>query len=435
MGEDRTVDQPGVSRRTFLEAGLASGAALLSGSVPAIASTVRAATAAEPWIEANIPQLRALMASGQLSSRELTLAYRIASAILPDAGCGDRNNPRPSLRPRGSRWSWRRGPTRGPLQAFPFCSRTTSRQTTDMETTAGSLALVNSRVPQTRPSSRSCATRRGDSRQGQSLRVGQLPRLRAVQRLERARRLHARTVPVGFDPCGSSSGSAWRPQPICARLRRHRDRRIDRLPAGNNLVVGLKPTLGLLSRAASSRSRKSGHGRPDGTDGDRCGDPARRHARRSGPRWPAGAATTPRSSGGAPPGRTHWRRTSGTSRGLLRRARPAGTGRIKASMRCRLSARRWSRPTRAIRWRISTPNSPCCSSSSKCRSPPTSRPRAHAMRTLADLMAFNLSHCRGGDDVFRPGVFEIAESTSGDLPTRSTPARALSAAESPAPRN
>ncbi len=71
----------GVSRRTFLGAGMATGAALLTGEVTSLfPAPVHAAgtrpTAEPPWVEATIPQLQTLMASGQLTSRELTLGYR-----------------------------------------------------------------------------------------------------------------------------------------------------------------------------------------------------------------------------------------------------------------------------------------------------------------------------------------------------------------------
>ena len=76
MGGDKTVDHPGVSRRTFLGAGLGKQRGPVDWRI-ARRSPRRSGPrlAAEPWIEANIPQLLALMASGQLSSRELTLGY------------------------------------------------------------------------------------------------------------------------------------------------------------------------------------------------------------------------------------------------------------------------------------------------------------------------------------------------------------------------
>lgn len=152
MGVDRAVDQPGVSRRTFLEAGLASGAALLTGGVPAITSTVSAATGAEPWIEANIPQLRALMASGQLSSRELMLGYldRIRD-LNPTLGAVIETNPTAVATSARLDTELRRGLIRGPLHGIPILLKDNIATDDNMETTAGSLALVNSRVPADAP--------------------------------------------------------------------------------------------------------------------------------------------------------------------------------------------------------------------------------------------------------------------------------------------
>ena len=66
--------------------------------------------------------------------------------------------------------------------------------------------------------------------------------------------------------------------------------------------------------------------------------------------------------------------------------------------------------------RISTPSSPCCSSSSRCRSPQYLAGLSHtSMRTLADLIAFNVAHCREEMKYFGQELFELAEATSGDL--------------------
>ena len=77
----RTISE-GVRRRRFLGAGLAGGAALVGGLVHSFRLRRTAAAQADAtWIEKSIPELQALMASGQLTSRELTLGYleRIAS--------------------------------------------------------------------------------------------------------------------------------------------------------------------------------------------------------------------------------------------------------------------------------------------------------------------------------------------------------------------
>ena len=90
----------------------------------------------------------------------------------------------------------------------------------------------------------------GHPRQGQPVRVGELPRLRAVQRLERPRRLHARPLPPRASTrADRAPGPPSRRPRTCApaAVGTETDGSIV-CPAGNNLVVGLKPTLGLLSQ-------------------------------------------------------------------------------------------------------------------------------------------------------------------------------------------
>ena len=249
MGGDKTVDHPGVSRRTFLGAGLAGSAALLTGAVPAIASTLRAATGAEPWIEANIPQLRALMASGQLSSRELTLGYldRIHD-LNPALGAVLETNPTAVATAARLDTELKRGLIRGPLHGIPILLKDNIATDDTMETTAGSLALVNSRVPADAPiaaklrdagavilgkanlsSANFVASRRSTA--GAPAAIPREPYL------------------LSFDPCGSSSGSGVAPAAdLCAAAVGTETDGSIVCPAGNNLVVGLKPTLGLLSQ-------------------------------------------------------------------------------------------------------------------------------------------------------------------------------------------
>src|SRR2546428_12996953 len=67
------VDQ-GVTRRTFLGASLASGAALVTGRFTSPFAAAFGDDDDAPWIEATIPQLQSLMVSGELTSRGLTRA-------------------------------------------------------------------------------------------------------------------------------------------------------------------------------------------------------------------------------------------------------------------------------------------------------------------------------------------------------------------------
>src|SRR5687767_13229118 len=73
---DRIVERR-ISRRSFLTATTAGGAALLTGGVGSLVHAVPnvARGRDEPWIEATISELDRLMAKGRLTSRELTGAY------------------------------------------------------------------------------------------------------------------------------------------------------------------------------------------------------------------------------------------------------------------------------------------------------------------------------------------------------------------------
>src|SRR5437667_5290943 len=63
-----------ITRRKFIGTTALSSAALLSGG---LASLLRptSAFADEPFIEATIPELQALMASGQLTTKQLVMGY------------------------------------------------------------------------------------------------------------------------------------------------------------------------------------------------------------------------------------------------------------------------------------------------------------------------------------------------------------------------
>ncbi len=66
-------------------------------------------------------------------------------------------------------------------------------------------------------------------------------------------------------------------------------------PANQNMLVGIKPTVGRISRyGVDSDHRRSGHGRADGPHGRRRRDPARRDRRRDpDPNDPATSVCTP----------------------------------------------------------------------------------------------------------------------------------------------
>ena len=136
-----------ITRRKFIGTTALSSAALLTGG---LASLVRptSAFADEPFIEATIPQLQALMASGQLTSKELVMGYlnRIQSlnALLHSV---IETNPDAESIAEHLDDERRNGHVRGPLHGIPILVKDNIATDDKMLTTAGSLALVESRVP------------------------------------------------------------------------------------------------------------------------------------------------------------------------------------------------------------------------------------------------------------------------------------------------
>ncbi len=154
----------------------------------------------------------------------------------------------------------RAGHTRGPLHGIPMLVKDNIATNDRMETTAGSLALVGSRVPR-------------DARIVRRLRHAGAVILGKANLSEWANfrgvvptavrkaggYLNGWSARGGFtrnpydlalDPCGSSSGSAVAPAAnLCAvAIGTETDGSIV-CPAGSNAVVGLKPSLGLVDRA------------------------------------------------------------------------------------------------------------------------------------------------------------------------------------------
>ena len=136
-----------ITRRKFIGTTAATSAALLTGG---LASLLRPPSllADEPFIEATIPELQGLMASGQLSSKDLVKGYlrRIAS-LNPLLHSVIETNPNAVSIAQHLDNERRRGHVRGPLHGIPILVKDNIATDDNMETTAGSLALVHSRVP------------------------------------------------------------------------------------------------------------------------------------------------------------------------------------------------------------------------------------------------------------------------------------------------
>src|SRR5262245_56581670 len=140
-----------VSRREFLGAGVAGGAALVGGGLASLwPSDATAAPVADAvFVEKTIPQLQALMNAGDLTSLELTRAYmRRIDELNPLLRAVIEINPNAlAIAARLDTERRQHRGLRGPLHGIPILVKDNIATDDQMQTTAGSLALVNSRVP------------------------------------------------------------------------------------------------------------------------------------------------------------------------------------------------------------------------------------------------------------------------------------------------
>ncbi|MDH5225755.1 MAG: amidase family protein, partial [Actinomycetota bacterium] len=254
--------QTRLSRRAFLASAAAGSAAVIAGGVrPVGAEVLRGGSGSRPWFDATVPELQASMASGELSSRRLTGIYlRRIERFNPMLGAVIETDPRARRVAERRDDERRAGHIRGPLHGIPVLVKDNIATEGRMETTAGSLALVGSEVPRD-------ATLVGRLRRAGAVILGKAN----LSEWANFRGFAPETFPfdtnflngwsarggftydpylLSFDPCGSSSGSAVAPAAnLCAvAVGTETDGSIV-CPAGNNLVVGLKPTVGLISQA------------------------------------------------------------------------------------------------------------------------------------------------------------------------------------------
>jgi amidase len=259
----RHASRSGVSRRTFLGAGVAGGAAMLGGGwswlEAASAKPPRIPGAGAPWFEASIPTLQDLMASRQITSRELTQAYlqRIAG-LNPSLGAVIETNPNAVAIAAQLDNERRAGRVRGPLHGIPVLVKDNVATAGPMQTTAGSLALVNSVVPGDAPLvarlRQAGAVVLGKANLSEWANFRANPPFNSDSGIYlngwSARGGFTRNPYVlGWDPSGSSSGPAVAvAADLCAvAVGTETDGSIVS-PSGNNLIVGLKPTVGLVSQ-------------------------------------------------------------------------------------------------------------------------------------------------------------------------------------------
>jgi amidase len=251
---DPQLPENGISRRTFLGAGVASGAALLAGGLGSLIPAKAVAGTDALWIEKTIPELQALMASGALTSLELTRGYihRIA-ALNPLLRAVIEINPTAeAIAARLDNDRRQRRGLRGPLHGIPILIKDNIGTDDQMQTTAGSLALVNSKVPADAVVAERLRTA-GAIILGKA-NLGEWANFRGFNPFGFygwSARAGATRNPylLSYTTWGSSSGSSVAPTAnLCAAaVGTETDGSIVG-PSNANLVVGLKPTLGLISQ-------------------------------------------------------------------------------------------------------------------------------------------------------------------------------------------
>jgi len=248
-----------VSRREFLGYTAASGAAATAATVasaaPAVAAQAHGGVPHFKWEEATIAELQAAMAAGRLTSRELTRAYlqrirRIDHSGIQLNSVVEVNPDALEIAAELDR-ERRNGRVRGPLHGIPILVKDNYATRDRMETTAGSLALLGSRVP------RDAFVIRRLRRAGAvilgKLNLSEWANFRSLQSSSgwsaRAGQCLSPYV-LDHNPCGSSSGSgtAIAASLAAASLGTETDGSIV-CPSSHNALVGIKPTLGLTSRS------------------------------------------------------------------------------------------------------------------------------------------------------------------------------------------
>jgi amidase len=137
-----------ITRRKFIGTTAFGSAALVTGGLTSLVSRSALGAHDFEFVEATIPELQAAMASGELSSKDLVKGYldRIQSlnSLLHSV---IETNPNAVSIAQHLDNERRKGMVRGPLHGIPILVKDNIATDDNMKTTAGSLALVNSHVP------------------------------------------------------------------------------------------------------------------------------------------------------------------------------------------------------------------------------------------------------------------------------------------------
>src|SRR5437763_8984367 len=148
QNSDRTDLDHSITRRKFIGASAAGGAALLAGGLTSLVSRHVSAAGDFNFVEATIPELQDAMASGDLTSTQLVRGYveRIQS-LNPLLHSVIETNPDAVQIAAGLDNERSNGHVRGPLHGIPVLVKDNIATNDQMQTTAGSLALYGNHVP------------------------------------------------------------------------------------------------------------------------------------------------------------------------------------------------------------------------------------------------------------------------------------------------
>ena len=230
--------------------------ALAIGQSPAHLRALQETAAAFDLEETTIRALIQDQQSGRRTARQITSAYLARIEAL------DRSGPalhsvielNPDALSIADALDAERvaGHLRGPLHGIPVLIKDNIDTADRMMTTAGSLALEGSIAARDAVHRRADARRRsGDSWQNQHERVGELPVDPLDERLERPRRPGEESRTRSTATHAGRARERAQPLPRISRRSVSGRKPTDRLscPSGATALVGIKPTLGLVSRS------------------------------------------------------------------------------------------------------------------------------------------------------------------------------------------
>jgi amidase len=254
-GNTQAIGLTGISRRTMLKWGALASAGATVGLV--VTPRVRAQRNSEPFQieDATIAGLQEAMASGRLTAERLVELYIERITALdrhgPELRSVQELNPDALEIARTLDAERRNRGPRGPLHGVPILLKDNIDTADKMSTTAGSLALVGARPTQD-------ATIAKQLREAGAVLLGKatMSEWAYFKATPNSSGWSARggqsKNPYALDrtPCGSSSGSAIAVAAslVTVSIGTETDGSIV-CPAGATSIVGIKPTLGLTSRA------------------------------------------------------------------------------------------------------------------------------------------------------------------------------------------